>query len=197
MSMQHDAGFNFHMFKSRRSICQALRYLGYEISDGANVPPTKTIQQFQKDFNNCSGKIGRFGKIDTNGYPDTNTLNALERAVQWAKDLEVSSPMPGARSWQSLCSYSGQGESLDEAYSKANELNLDKGTNFVEVLPSGIGKLRNSYTDDSLRCNILSFERRGDIIFAVVEVPPQGDLPGGRNEQICCPCLFSREDELL
>lgn len=188
-----DPGFNLQMFKSRRSICRALRCLGYGINERHDSPPIETVQQFQQDFNKCSDKIGRWEKIAASGILDVDTLNALERAVQWAKDLEGANGTPSARSWQSLCSYSGRGQGSKRAYSQTKEFELEKGTNFVEILPSGIGKLRNTYTTNALRCSIIRFERHGDFIFAVVEVPPQGDLPSGRNEQICCPCLFSRE----
>lgn len=179
------------MFKSRRAVRRGFKILGYAINPHDHEVPSQTIRQFQRDYNKCSDRFNQWGNVEVGGSLDIDTLNALEHAVRWSRKRENSEGIPSARFWQSLCADLRPELNYKRAYAQTEPVK-EKETNFVEVLPNGIGKLRNIYTDDALRCNILAFERHGDVIFAIVEVPPQGDLPNGRDEQINCPCIFAR-----
>jgi len=193
-------GFNTSMFKSDRAVRRGFRLLGYGVSNRFHKVPGDTVRQFQRDYNKCADRFGRWGKVKVTGKLNKDTLNALEHAIRWSKKLENTQGTPSARSWQSLCASrrnacldppSGKGKTRAYAQAEA-ELPEARGTNFVEVLTNGSGKLRNIHTDHALRCNILAFERHGDTVLAVVEIPPQGDLPGGRPDSITCPCVFAR-----
>ncbi len=200
-------GFNSQMFKSDRAVRRGFRMLGYAVNPRDHKVPKSTVQQFQRDYNKCAERFGRWGKVEVSGRIGKTTLNALEHAVRWSKKRENREGIPTARSWQALCAnrraacldtecvdgrnYSAPPEVGAEAYATVTVPEA-REENFVEVLPVGRGKLRNIHTDDALRCNILGFERHAEVIFAIVEVPPQRDLPGGRSDSITCPCVLGR-----
>lgn len=199
-------GFNSSMFKSDRAVRRGFRVLGYAVNPRDHKVPANTVRQFQRDFNRCGERFGRWGQVKVTGKLNRNTLNALEHAIRWSKKRENREGVPSARSWQALCadrssgctdpaSSNQRGPRRRRAYAQADQAPPDlpeRGTNFVEVLSNGTGKLRNIHTDHALRCNIIAFERYGDTVFVLVEVPPQGDLPGGRPDHIKCPCIFAR-----
>lgn len=190
-------GFNSKMFKSQRGVRRALKALGYGVNHCLRTIPTSTIRQFQTDYNKCAEKFGRWGKVDRTGKIDRQTLNALEHAIRWCKKRENRDGIPSARAWQSLCAHRRKvcrdTECEDgRSFSATPEKVEERETNFVEVMPDGTGKLRNIHTDDALRCSIIAFERYGEVVFAVVDVPSQGDLPNGRSEPISCPCVLGR-----
>ena len=106
-------------------------------------------------------------------------------------------------SWQTLCSDTshacfggdpdcGTNRTRERTYAAAGPAPEANETNYVEVQPDGTGKLRNIVNDSSLRCKIVCFDRHGEVLFATVKIPPQGDLPGGRQDEISCPCVFRR-----
>lgn len=191
-------GWNSSMFKSDRAVRRAFRILGYSVSNRFHKVPSDTVRQFQHDYNKCAERFGHWGKVKTTAKLNKDTLNALEHAIRWSKKRENREGIPTARSWQALCGVrraSGSrayAQSESPASPEAPEAPEGRGTNFVEVQPNGTGKLRNIHTDHALRCNIIAFERAGDTVFALVEIPPQSDLPGGRTDQIKCPCIFAR-----
>jgi hypothetical protein len=186
------------MFKSDRAVRRGFRILGYGVSNRDHKVPSKTVHRFQLNYNKCADRFGHWGKLNVTGKLSKETLNALEHAIRWSKKLENTQGVPSARSWQSLCGnqwnvYPSNGSAKTRAYAQAEgDAPEARGTNFVEVMSDGVGKLRNIHTDHALRCNIIAFERYGDTAFAVVEIPPQADLPGGRPDQITCPCIFAR-----
>lgn len=176
------------MFKTNRSVRRGLRMLGYPVDPKVTEPDAKTVEKFQQDYNRCDMHFESWGDIAITGKIDVPTLNALEHAIRWSKKREDDTGQPSGRSWRALCSGPGR------TYAAADEsapAHLASESNYVEILPDGSGKLRNVHTDDALRCNILAFERQGDIVFAVVEVPAQGDLPSGRAGPITCPCVMA------
>ncbi len=177
-------GYNDEMFVSDRAIRSAFRLLGYGVNMSEHKVARGTVTKFQKDYNKCSKKFKKWGKVDVNGRLDKDTLNALEMALRWAKRRENKDGTPSARVWQSLCS------DLSEHACAPSDI-PERGTNYVEVMPNGMAKLHNIYNSHALRANILEFEKHGPVVFAKVEVPPQGDLPKG-GVVIICPCVFSR-----
>lgn len=194
-------GFNTQMFKSKRAVRRGFLMLGYGINPRDADIPANVVRQFQRDYNKCSERFGRWGKVDINGKLDKPTLNGLEHAIRWAKKRENRDGTPSARSWQALCG-NRAAACIDDSecgnngrrrkYAQPDVEVQPRETNYIEVCPDGTGKLRNILTEDALRCNILAFERHGEVIFAVAEVPPQGDLLGGRPQPITCPCMFAR-----
>lgn len=192
------AGFNSRMFRSDRAIRRGFRVLGYGINPKDHKVPSGTIKQFQRDYNHCAEKFGRWGRVDIHGKIDKPTLNALEIAIRWAKKKENTQFIPSARVWQSLCSFrksacNDHDDCSDNSQRSYSSTDIEKSeTNFVEILSNGFGRLRNIHTDDSLRCNIECFDKHGDVVFATVTVPPQGGLPKGRDKSITCPCVFRK-----
>ncbi len=189
-------GYNSQMFKSSRAVRRGFKLLGYGVNPSDHKVPGSTVRQFQHDYNRCSERFGRWGQVRVTGKLNRETLNGLEHAVRWSKKRENRDGTPSARSWQALCSDRGiacRDASGSRTYSKTDTpAPKARESSFVEVLPNGSGKLRNIHTDDALRCEILNFELHGDVVFATVAVPPQGDLPGGRSEPITCPCVLGR-----
>lgn len=182
------AGYNKGMFKSNRAIRRAFKLLGYPIDMCEHNVDRGNVRHFQKDFNRCSKKAGKWGQIEATGKLDKDTLNALEIALRWAKKRENTDGTPCMVSWQSFCAVArGKGRTFAEVEAEAP---IEKGTNYVEVSPNGMAKLRNVYNDHCLRAELLDFERHGAVAFATVILPPQGDLPGGRSEPMTCPCVF-------
>jgi len=187
-------GFDSKMFSTERAVRRGFQLIGYGVNLRKNKVPSDTVEQFQRDYNRCSDRFGKWGKVQITGKLDRISLNALEHAIRWSKKRENKCGMPAARSWRALCTNrKSAGCESGRSYSEAeNPTPRESATNFVEVLPNGSAKLRNTRTDDALRCNIINFELHGDIVFALVEVPSQGDLPGGRPEPITCPCILGR-----
>jgi hypothetical protein len=146
----------------------------------------KTVVKFQGSYNRCAKKFGKWGEVDVNGRLDNDTLNALEMALRWTKRRENKDGTPSAVVWQSLCKDLAAAD-----HGRRTSDMSERGTNYVEVMPNGMAKLRNIHNDHALRANVLEFEKHGPVVFAKVEIPPQGGLPKGRAE-ICCPCVFSR-----
>ena len=188
-------GFNSQMFKSDRAVRRGFRILGYGVNPRDHKVPANTVRQFQRDYNKCAERFGHWGKVKVTGKLNRDTLNALEHAIRWSKKRENDQGIPSARSWQALCGDIDSPDCFDKSSrtgARAYAQPEAAETNFVEVLPNGTGKLRNIHTDDSLRCEILCFDRHGEVVFATVKIPPQGDLPGGRPDPISCPCVFAR-----
>lgn len=177
--------------KNSREIRNGFRVLGYAVDLRSHEVSQEIIRQFQRDYNKCSDRFDHWENIEITSSLDGDTINALDRAIRWSKNRENAEGIPSARSWQSLCADLGPNLNPARVYAQL-ESPKETETNFVEVLSNGTGKLRNIYTSDAFRCNILSFERHGNVIFAVVEIPPQADLPDGRDESISCPCIFTR-----
>lgn len=190
-------GFNAAMFKTQRSVARAIRMLGYAVRPDHKTPE-ETVKKFQHDYNHCSKRFGEWGEVAVNGRIDTATLNALEHAVRWSKKRENRSGTPSARFWRALCSdrrpdcLDSEGYGRMYAETEQKEKVEPQESSFVEVQPNGSAKLRNLHTDDALRCDVLDFERQGDVVFAIVKLPPQADLPNGRSEPLCCPCTIRR-----
>lgn len=188
-------GFNSRMFKSERAVRRGFMMLGYGVNTCEHKVPSNTVRQFQRDYNKCANRFGHWGQVKITGKLNRDTLNALEHAIRWSKKRENDQGIPSARSWQSLCGDRRAAcidtDECESGRRKYGQTDLSE-TNFVEVLPNGSGKLRNIHTDDSLRCDIICFERHGDVVFSTVNVPSQGDLPGGRPNSITCPCVFAR-----
>lgn len=83
------AGFNTDMWRGYENVAHALRFLGYQGSDGHAM-----IRQFQSDWNRVSQRVAinpRFkaikfkrvprGNLVSDGDPGPKTLNALEVAI--------------------------------------------------------------------------------------------------------------------
>lgn len=189
---KNKAGFNKVMFRSERAIRRGFMMIGYAVNTGAHKVPEKTVLQFQKDFNKCSDRFGQWGKVAESGRLDIPTLNALEHAIRWSKKRENRDGTPSARSWQSLC-HVAPGDSCG---GKVIASRIDEPeayeTRYIEVTPQGSAKLRDTETDMSLRAEVVRFERDGNVVFAIVKIPPQADLPGGREEPFRCPCVLGR-----
>lgn len=187
-------GFNRKMFRSDRAVRRGFMRVGYPVNTGAHKVPKETIRQFQKDYNKCSDRFGQWGKVKENGSLDIPTLNALEHAIRWSLKRENKDGTPSARSWQSLC-HSAPGDSCGGEKriiaSRIEEPDVYE-TRFIEVTSQGTAKLRDTETDLSLRAEVVDFERDGNVVFAIVKIPPQADLPGGREEPFRCPCVLGR-----
>ena len=95
-------GFNSTMFGTKRSISRALRMLGYPIRPDHEAPES-TVITFQREYNRCSRRFGKWGEVEVHGRVDTETLNALEHALRWAKHRENQTGTPSARFWRALC----------------------------------------------------------------------------------------------
>jgi len=197
---QSPAGYNDKMFRSVRSIRRGLSMLGYPASSCDQEISGDMIRKFQNDYNRCSKKFGHWGTIEASSEMDVPTLNGLEHAIRWAKKIEKTKGLPTASAWRFFCNlymapgertYSATGETLENGPTVAAQPEVAE-SNFVEVLPNGNGKLRNIYNDDALRANIVDFEKHGSTVFAVVILPPQDGLPGGRMDPFACPCLIRR-----
>ncbi len=189
-------GFNTRMFKSDRAVRRAFMILGYGINRCVHKVPRETVEQFQKDFNVCGQRFSQWGSVTVNGALDKPTLNALEHAVRWSKRRESRDGMPSATSWQSLCRDRRTPE-CGECDEHGRPIIRRKNTNrtetkFVEVTAQGTAKLRDMNSDVSLRAELIDFERDGDVVFAVVKIPPQADLSGGRDKPFRCPCVLAR-----
>jgi hypothetical protein len=191
------AGYNSRMFKSERAIRRAFMMLGYGINKALHRVPKATIKRFQRDYNKCGRRFGQWGSVEVSGLIDEDTLNALEVAVRWSKKRERREGIPTARSWRSLC-HDSSNESCGEC-GNGERINLSKvqkprhmETRYVEVSPDGVAKMRDIDSDVSLRAEVIDFERDGNVVFAIVKIPPQADLPGGREEPFRCPCVLGR-----
>lgn len=172
--------------------------LGYAINTSFHRVPKGTVRQFQRDYNKCSDRFGQWGKVEITGRIDKDTLNALEHAIRWSKKRENKDGTPSARSWLSLCG-DRSGKTCGECdgdepvvVTSRKKIPEESETNYVEITPQGTAKLRSVDTDIALRAEVVGFEREGDVVFAVVKIPPQADLPGGREKTFQCPCVLSR-----
>lgn len=187
-------GYNRKMFRSERAVRRGFMMIGYAVNTSAHKVPEGTVLQFQKDYNRCSDRFGQWGKVDESGRLDKPTLNALEHAIRWSKKRENKDGTPSARSWQSLC-HAAPGDSCGGERriiaSRIEEPEVYE-TRYIEVTSNGIAKLRDTETDMSLRAEVVDFERDGNVVFAIVKIPPQADLPGGREEPFRCPCVLGR-----
>ena len=164
--------------------------LGYPVDPKVHEPDAKTVKKFQRDYNRCDMNFDSWGDIAITGKIDIPTLNALEHAIRWSKKRENDTGVPSGRSWRALCTGSGRKYSSTGEESDDDVVTPDTESNYIEIQQDGSGKLCNIHNDHALRCSILAFERAGDVVFAVVDVPPQGDLPHGRPEPITCPCFM-------
>lgn len=186
-------GYNTSMFNTDRAVKTALRRLGYGVSPTVDIPGS-TILRFQHDYNKCADRFGKWGKTDTTSMLDKHTLNAIETALRWSEKSEKRHGTPSANSWQSLCKnldHLGCGKSRRYSAAPAPDLEVSPDeTRYVEILPNGNGKLRSTASDRALRANVMDYERHGDVIFAVVVLPPQDGLPGGRDKPFKCPCVL-------
>lgn len=200
---KNPSGYNTKMFSSNHAVKNAFRRIGYGVSRRDVKVPRATIIQFQRDYNKCADRFGHWGQIDETGKLDRETLNGLEIAVRWSVKRENRDGTPAARSWQGLCRNLShiqceedcgdrRGDSTSRRYANANKsVEIDDSPkHYIEVLPNGVGKLRNMHNDHALRANILDFEKHGPVIFAVAVLPPQADLPKGRKDPIKCPCVY-------
>jgi len=180
-------GFNSKIFKDDRSIRRAFIILGYSVNHSSLKVPKSSVLKFQKDYNIASQKNSSMGALKADGVIGKDTLNALEVAIRISKKNSQSNNLSIGKSWQVIC-----GSIKPRKYAKSDDIDYSK-TNFVEVGKNGTGKLRSCITDKSLRCTVVDFERHGDVVFAVVEVPPQKDLAAGCLSKITCPCVFLSE----
>jgi len=186
---QSKAGYNTQMFPNNRAVCRAFRILGYTVSSSRSKISKRIVVQFQKDYNKCSCKFNKWGHIEINGQLNKETLNAVEIALRWTKKQAKKEGLPEPVTWQNLCKKIGDGRGYS-ATDKEKSEEKEKATNYIEVLPNGQAKLRNIYNDRALRADILDFEKHGPVIMAVAILPPQADLPNGKNNPITCPCVF-------
>ena len=189
----NEAGYNRQMFRSDRAIRRGFMRIGYPVNTGLHKVPKSTVTQFQRDYNKCSDRFGQWGKVKENGALDIPTLNALEHAIRWSKRREDKEGVPSARSWQSLC-HDAPGDSCGGKKAIASRIMESDAyeTRYVEVTAQGTAKLRDTETDLALRAEVVDFERDGNVVFAIVKIPPQSDLPGGREEPFRCPCVLGR-----
>lgn len=187
-------GYNRQMFRSERAVRRGFMMIGYPVNTGDHRVPKGTVLQFQRDYNKCSERFGQWGKVVENSSLDIPTLNALEHAIRWSKKRENKDGTPTARSWQSLC-HAAPGDSCGgerRIIASRTEKPTSYETRYIEVSPQGTAKLRDTNTDLALRADVLDFERDGNVVFAIVKIPPQADLPGGREEPFRCPCVLGR-----
>jgi len=192
-------GYNRRMFRSDRAVRRGFMMLGYAVNTCMHQVPKSTVRQFQRDYNKCSRRFGQWGQVELNGALDKPTLNALEVAIRWSKKRETREGIPSARSWQSLCqdrSHKSCGECGPDGKIRAPRVVAPKPQpderNYIEITNQGMAKVREIGTDTALRAEVMGFEREGDTVFAIVKIPPQADLPSGRDEPFRCPCVISR-----
>lgn len=178
-------GFNSRLFKSDRAIRRAFIVLGYSVDPNMLRVPESAIRRFQTDYNVASSRLSSIGSLHISGKINKETLNALEFAIRWSKKRSSVKTTSIAECWRSLI-----GNKDKRAYSGTDH----SPSNFVEVNSDGSGNLRSTKTDSALRCIVLSFEKRGETVFATVSVPPQGDMPEGCKSSITCPCIFLSDD---
>lgn len=161
--------------------------LGYPVNLKTHKVTSNLIKRFQKDFNRFSkAHDNRWGRTRPDGHLDVETLKALEVAVRWSKKRSNESGIHPSNAWQNQ-SFSTKS---CRTYAAVEE---PEPTSFVEVMPSGTAKLRNVHNDHPLRADIHKFERHGPVVFALISLPPQEDLPNGRREPFLCPCLLAAE----
>lgn len=189
-------GYNRQRFRGDRSVRRVFMTLGYGINTTRHKVPKSTVTEFQRDYNKCASKFGQWGKVELTGALDKPTLNALEHAIRWSKNREDTDGTPSARSWQSLChdrpSYPGGCGSDEKIIISRTHEKEEYESNYIEITDAGGAKLRSIDTDIALRAEIVGFDREGDVVFAIVKIPPQADLPGGREEPFRCPCILGR-----
>jgi len=193
----HPSGYNRRMFSSERAVRRGFMMLGYGINTRLHEVPKSTVRKFQRDYNKCADRFGQWGKVDENGDLDKPTLNALEHGIRWSKKRENKEGIPTARSWQSLCrdaTSDSCGECGEDGRAKIPKRKESSrfDNQYIEVTPQGIAKLRSIDTDIALRAEVIDFERDGNVVFAIVKIPPQADLPGGRDKPFRCPCVLGR-----
>jgi hypothetical protein len=193
---KHPKGYNKKMFRSDRAVRKGFMILGYGVNTTRHKVTRDTVREFQRDYNKCSDKFGQWGKVEITGELNKDTLNALEHAVRWSKKREDNEGVPSARSWQSLChkrpSYPGGCGSDEKVVVSRTHEREPYEASYVEIAKNGIAKLKSIDSDIALRAEVVGFERDGAVVFAIVKIPPQSDLPGGRAEPFRCPCVLSR-----
>ncbi len=189
-------GYNQKMFSGDRAVRKNFMILGYGVNTTRHKVHKEVVREFQRDYNKCAEKFGQWGKVELTGALDIPTLNALEHAIRWSKKRENTDGTPSARSWQSLChehpSYPGECGSDEKVIVSRTHEKEEYEVNYIEITDDGGAKLRSIDTDIALRAEILGFDREGDVVFAIVKIPPQADLPGGREEPFRCPCVLGR-----
>lgn len=160
-----------------RRIRRAFLALGYSVSNASYDIPENSVKDFQSDYNNCADNLKGWDKIAVNGKLDKETLIALDSAVKLAEYKSGRSLDEIEGSWKYLC----------KKHEKPNE-----DLRYVEVMPNGSANVRDLQSDLSLRANLIAFDREGDVIFAIVSIPAQADLPAGQEERLRCPCVVRR-----
>lgn len=178
------SGYNSDLFKTDRGVRRAFMMLGYPVKKSSHKVEKKIVGQFQSDYNRCSDRFGQWGKVDDDSRLNKHTLNALEQALRWAKAQESETGNPSAALWQSLC------KGYDEDFRECERPEA-KPTCFVEIDADGLARVHDIGSDESLRAEVLRFEREGDVVFAVVRIPSQAGIASEIRE-LRCPCKVCR-----
>lgn len=168
-------GYNRKLFSNYRAVRRVMQRLGYKVTMTNTKAPAMVVRQFQRHYNHCSIKrFPKWGSLKVDGVAGRHTLNALEIALTWARKRSKVHGGTVHGNWQKMCH---RLRPPRRKHRPGKKFPRPKHVAYVEVMGKGQGKLRRPGKD--LRVYIKKLAKKGNLLFAYVQIPPQFGMPKG------------------